>query len=171
MNPVFLIGFMGSGKTTLGKLLASKLNCPFLDSDREIEIQQNATINQLFAEKGEDYFRSLENKFINDLSENQFQVVAVGGGLPCFNGLMEILDQKGVTVYIKTSENTLFHRLMDALNERPLLEGLGEEELKQFITEKLKEREPIYSKAHLVVEEVDQTTEKLIRLLLPLQRN
>jgi shikimate kinase len=171
MKPIFLIGFMGSGKTTIGKDLASILDCPFLDSDREIERLTKNTISQIFAEKGEDHFRALEREFIESLNSDQLSVVSVGGGLPCFNEMMDLLLKNGIVIYIKTTESTLFTRLSNDLNERPLIEGMGEEELKTFIRVKLAEREKFYSGAHFILLEQNQLIEEIIQLILPLQRN
>lgn len=170
MKPIFLIGFMGSGKTTLGKQLADKLKCPFVDTDREIEKANSTTISQLFAEKGEMYFRELEKNLIDEMEDDCLQVVAVGGGLPCFNRLMDTLLQKGIVVYLRTSEQTLFNRLLNDLNERPLIEGMGEEQLRSFIDVKLREREKMYGQAHLVLDEV-QNVQRIIQEILPLQKN
>lgn len=171
MKPIFLIGFMGSGKSTLGKQLAATLNCPFLDSDREIEMQLKTTVSQIFAEKGEGFFRTLEKSFVEKVSQEQLQIIAVGGGLPCFNDMMDVLLSKGIVVYLKTSETTLFERLVNAMEERPLIEGMNEAQLKDYIHAKLKEREEVYSRSHLVIEEEDQTAERIIQLILPLQKN
>lgn len=170
MKPIFLIGFMGSGKTTLGKQLADKLKCPFVDSDREIEKAYSTTISQLFAEKGEMYFRELEKNFIDEVKSDFLQVVSVGGGLPCFNKLMDVLLQKGIVMYLRTTEQTLFKRLLNDLKERPLIEGMGEKELRSFIEVKLNEREKTYNQAHLIFDEV-QSIETIIQEILLLQRN
>jgi shikimate kinase len=171
MQTIFLIGFMGSGKTTLGKQLAEALQCDFLDSDREIERRQHSTISQLFAEKGEMYFRQLEREFILGLSAKELQVVAVGGGLPCYSDLIKVLKEKGRTIYLKTNEGTLYKRLAEALEERPLIEGMGEVELRVFIERKLAEREPFYLQAEFVLTEEDHNVEKIIQLILPLQKS
>lgn len=162
---------MGSGKTTLGKQIASRLGCSFLDTDLEIEKSLGLSISQIFAEQGESHFRELEKNYIEHITADRQVVVSVGGGLPCFNNMMDALLSKGIVVYLKTSEFTLFNRLVNDLNERPLLEGLGEHEIKLFISDKLAQREKYYSQAHLIVPEQDQTVDMITQLILPLQKN
>lgn len=162
---------MGSGKTTLGKKLALSMNCPFLDVDAEIEKSKGTPISQIFAEEGEEQFRKLEKEFIDGLKKDDLQIVSVGGGLPCFNDMIDSLLKIGIVVYLKTSKSTLFERLNNDLNERPLIEGMGESQLKIFIAELLSEREKYYLQAHVIVSEQDQTIEKITQLILPLQKS
>ncbi|MFN5910732.1 MAG: shikimate kinase [Bacteroidota bacterium] len=165
-QPIFLIGFMASGKTTIGSQLAEFLKCPFLDTDRIIEEKKGVTVAQLFAEQGERYFRDLEKRVVEGLDPNALTVVAVGGGLPCYNGLIDVLNSKGITVYLKTDPSVLLKRLIHALEERPLIEGMGEEELKKFISDKMEEREPFYKKAQYTVDANNDTLKAIIQQLL-----
>ena len=171
MTTVILVGFMGSGKSTLGTELARRLNVPFVDSDQLIEQQEQATISQLFLEKGEDYFRTKELELILNMDFHQPKVLATGGGLPCYNDLMTLLNKKGVTIYLKTSPETLYTRLLHDMEDRPLLEGMGEYELKMYIKDKLAERETIYRKAQITLDEKDHTASEIIRRLDLLRKN
>jgi shikimate kinase len=151
--------------------LAQCLNIPFLDSDQLIEQEEQATISQLFLEKGEDYFRSKEQELILNMDFDHPSVLATGGGLPCYNDLMSVLNKKGVTIYLKTSPETLYIRLLHDMEDRPLLEGMGEYELKMYIQDKLSEREGIYNMAQITLEEKDHNTDEIIRRLHLLQKN
>jgi len=156
---------MGSGKSTLGLKLSKKLNIPFFDSDQEIEKMVNLSVKSIFENHGEDYFREKEREFIKKMkSQNEF-VLSVGGGLPCFNNLMDELNKLGTTVYLKASPKFLFSRLNLERQERPLLLNLNDEQLIEFIDEKLKDREETYARAKFTVETKDLTANKLNHLL------
>lgn len=142
---VFLIGFMGSGKSTVGKALAKQLQIPLVDSDHWIEEQTGVSISELFEHEGETVFRDWEQQFIERLPETP-QIVSCGGGLPCFNELMEVMLQKGTVIYLETSELLLFQRLQFG-KSRPLLNSLSDDELTQQIHERLAKRSPIYQQA------------------------
>jgi len=156
---------MGSGKTTLAKKLAKKLNQPFVDLDIEIESRENLTIDQIFELKGENYFRSLEKEVLNDtvIKEVQF-VMSVGGGTPCFFNNMEFINQSGTSIYLKYNAGILTSRLINAKVKRPLIVGLNESELKVFISNKLAERETHYNKSKFVVEGNNLKVEDLLNL-------
>ena len=171
MRTVILVGFMGSGKSTLGIELARRMNVPFVDSDQLIEQEEQATITQLFLEKGEEYFRTKEQELILNIDFQQPRVLATGGGLPCYNDLMNVLNRKGVTIYLKTSPETLYTRLLHDMEDRPLLEGMGEYELKMYIKDKLAEREMVYLKSRITLDERDHTASEIIRRLDLLQKN
>jgi len=117
---VILVGYMGSGKTTLGKKLSEKLAIPFIDSDQAIEKKMNKTIVQLFEELGEHKFRILETEFIHGLSNTSSFVLATGGGLPCFFDNILLLNDLGLTIYLKTSSEILANRILKENNCRPL---------------------------------------------------
>lgn len=162
---------MGTGKSTLGKALSVKLNIPFYDSDREIEKSENCPIKEIFDIYGDEYFREKEKEFIEQLKLTGDFVLSVGGGLPCFNSLMKELNEIGTTIYLKASPKFLFSRLKSNKKERPLLSNLNDEQLLEYIELKLVEREEIYAQAHLIVETIDLTAEKLIHHLHLLQKN
>ena len=162
---------MGAGKSTLGKKLAKAIGYQFVDSDKEISNQQGVTISVLFDTKGEAYFRQLEKEFIEQLDSNENYIVATGGGLPIYNDLMNTLNEKGITLYLRVKPSTLLLRLKEGQKKRPLIANLNEEQLHAFISEKLLERESTYIKAQLIVDEPDQKIEKLIHLLHLHQKN
>ena len=162
---------MGAGKSTLGKKLAKAIGNRFIDSDKEISKQQGVTISDLFNTKGEAYFRQLEKEFIEQLDSNENYIVATGGGLPIYNDLMNKLNEKGITVYLRVKPSTLLLRLKEGQKKRPLIRTMNDEQLEKFISEKLLERESTYLKAQLIVDEPDQKIEQLIYLLHLHQKN
>ena len=144
---------MGSGKTTLAKKLAKKLNRSFYDLDHEIEAIENLKIPQIFEEKGEDYFRELESKMLKTiLAKEELFVLSVGGGTPCFYDSMKLINESGISVYLKYNVGILTSRLINAKVKRPLIKALNEEELKKFITNKLSEREEFYKQSNFTLE-------------------
>lgn len=157
---IFLIGFMGSGKTTMGKKLASYLRYKFIDLDHYLEDKAGMSINEFFKLHGEKAFREFEREIIQASDFDENTVVATGGGAPCHFDNMAQLNKKGRTVYIKMPPKALAGRLKNA-TDRPLISGLSEQELVGFITEKLKEREPFYEQARFIVNGIDLTAEKL----------
>jgi shikimate kinase len=148
---LFLIGFMGSGKSTIGKYLAELQIHPFLDTDLLIEekIQQN--LKDFILESGEISFRLLEREVLKEVIDSQQKsVVATGGGLPCFEENTQLLLENGNLVFIDTPEEVLFNRLLND-DSRPLVENLNENELKKYISVKLAERRPFYEQASIKI--------------------
>ncbi len=150
-KPIFLIGFMGSGKSTLGKNLAESLNYDFIDSDLWIEKEQEMSIDSIFSSKGEAFFRELELKFIENLNPFNPTIIATGGGLPCFNGNIEKLKEIGTVIYLKVSPELIFERIKFD-DTRPLLNKQDKQEKMDFIQNKLKERNVFYSQAHITID-------------------
>lgn len=165
MKRVILIGFMGAGKTTLGKRLATRLNIPFFDSDAEIEKHHGKSIGEIFAEQGESHFREVERRYLESFNHNDEFVLATGGGMPCYGDNMELLNEMGITIYLERSAKELSHRLINAKVKRPLIEGLTEQELIQFIDDKLAVREEYYKKASVILDRSEQDVNTLIHLL------
>jgi shikimate kinase len=165
MSLIFLIGYMGCGKSTLAKKLASKLSFEWLDTDAFIEKQEGLTISQIFTTHGESYFRSLELKLIQSIDVTVPTVISTGGGLPCFNNLMEQLNGKGTTIYLERSPKELFQRLNQGKSKRPLIANKSDEELLRFIEENLVERNPIYRQSKYILDRDYQTVDKIINLL------
>lgn len=163
---IVLIGYMGSGKSTIGKALANKLNLPFIDLDLEIEKAENKTIAYIFSEKGEIYFRKLENKILKKvLSEPRKVVLATGGGTPCYaDSLQHILQNENTSlIYLKVSLQHLTTRLFTDKNNRPMLSHLNlEEDVEDFIRKHLFERSYYYSQAPLVVMNENKSTENVV---------
>ena len=149
---VFLIGFMGSGKSTTGKRLAQRLGYSFLDTDQQIVEQFGMTVNEIFDNLGEKTFRESETHVLNEIITKQNLVVSTGGGLPCHGGNMDIINRHGLSIYLKITSDALFERLVSRKYKRPLIRDLTDTELKAFINKKLDEREPWYNKSMHIVE-------------------
>jgi len=162
---IFLIGFMGSGKTTLGRKLAARLGYPFMDLDHILEAQAGMTIAQYFSEFGEDAFRKLESEVLKQTNYPQHAVVSTGGGLPCFFDNMQWINAHGRSVYIKLPPKTLASRLENEKEQRPLLREKHGEALIGFIADKLVEREHYYSQATFITDGLSLTAEKVEQLL------
>lgn len=166
MKRIILIGFMGAGKSKLGKLLAKRLTIPFIDSDLEIEKEHQKSIGELFGEYGESHFREIEAQFIRSLSNRESFVLATGGGMPCFHSNMSLLNNLGTTFYLERSPKELMHRLINAKQQRPLIVGLDEDDLLKFIEDKLTEREEYYKQSAVVLSREEQTIDAIERFTL-----
>ena len=147
MKPIILIGFMGVGKTSLGKKLAKKMGYDFLDTDKWIEQKTGLTIPEIFEKNGEAYFRKLERNCVEEIKVIHNTVISVGGGLPCFGNTMDSLKSFGITIYLKLEAKEIARRLAESKIERPLLHGHSGDDIERYIEEKLKDREPFYSQA------------------------
>jgi shikimate kinase len=163
---IFFLGFMGSGKTTLGKRLANKLNIPFFDLDAEIEKVTFKCISVLFEEEGEAFFRKCENKVLKAfIANNENFVLSLGGGTPCHNNNINQINHAGTSIYLKHNVGILTSRLINSKVKRPLIEGLNKQELIRFIKDKLKEREDYYNQSKYIIEGNNIKVEDLIILL------
>lgn len=152
MNRIFLIGYMGCGKTTVGKQLAEKLGYRFIDMDQHLEERQFKSVSQIFAEQGEDEFRKLEQKCLHEVAEFEDTIISTGGGAPCFFNNIEHMNSHGLTVYLKMTAEELAVRLESLKqNTRPLIAGKNGIELRDFIANGISKREAFYKKASLVV--------------------
>jgi shikimate kinase len=152
MQPVFLTGFMGSGKTTAAReiSLVSGLSC--CDMDRELELRYGQSIGSIFSEQGEDFFRKAEHKLLKELCQMPDCIIATGGGTPCYCDNMELINRDGISVYLACSVDELYEWLKHHKTDRPLIRDKSDKELKTYISEELQRREPFYSKAHLIVQ-------------------
>ncbi|MDR1672250.1 MAG: shikimate kinase [Bacteroidales bacterium] len=148
---IFLTGFMGSGKTTIGKRMAKLIGFDFVDTDEWIEHREGKTVAQIFEDAGEEAFRRMEHDVLEEMRQRDFTVVSTGGGMPCFGNNMEMMLAIGKVVYLYTLPQTLVRRLMRSHVERPLIKDKSLEELQEYIAVKLAEREPFYRKAHIIV--------------------
>ena len=162
---IILIGYMASGKTTLGKKLANKLNIPFIDVDAKIEELEGCSISEIFRHKGEKGFRLLETDFLKTYCFPESFVLSTGGGMPCFNDNMKTLNALGITFYLKRPVKELVNRLVSAKEKRPLVEGKTIEELEAFITDTLIIRSPFYESSMFVLNRENQTVEEIIDCL------
>lgn len=149
---IFLIGFMGAGKTFRGKQLSESLGLPFFDMDAFIENKAGRSVSEIFELDGAAAFRNLERMCLRDFSVLGDAVIATGGGTPCFFDNMEWMNENGHTIYLKASPAILFNRLKDEKAERPLIAKLSDEDLEDFIEEKLKERSTFYEQAKEIIE-------------------
>ncbi len=147
---LFLIGFMGCGKSFLGKKLARALDFGFLDMDEYIQTTTSMKISEIFREYGEPGFRDMERKCLGLIPPNKRLIIATGGGTPCFFNNVDVMNAKGLTIYLKAEEEILLKRLKAERRHRPLIANLKHEELSHFIRKKLVEREPYYQKADMV---------------------
>ena len=157
----FIVGFMGCGKTTWSRKLATKLGYEFIDLDHVLEAKAGMSIAEYFSSFGEDAFRKLESQVLKETEYAENTVVSTGGGLPCFFDNMDWMNVNGKTLYIKLSPKTLADRLENSKTIRPVLQGKKGDELVEFITGKLAEREGFYLQASNIVEGIDMSVEKL----------
>ena len=154
MKKIILLGYMGSGKSTIAQLLSEIIGVPYLDLDQMIESKTNLSIATLFKEKGEIYFRKLEHEIFQELMCNPDpMVLSLGGGTPCYaNNHIMLNELHSVSIYLKASINTLYERLILDKKNRPLLADQGEAELKEFIAKHIFDRSFYYHQSqHTIV--------------------
>ena len=147
MKRIIIIGYMGSGKTTVGRALAKELNLTFYDLDWYIESRMRKTVKQLFDEMGEEGFRKIEHNMLHEVAEFEDTVISCGGGTPCFFDNMDYMNRQGETVYLKATPEVLYGHLKMGKTVRPLLLDKTGEEVQEFIKEQLTRRETHYAKA------------------------
>ena len=173
MRRIVLIGYMGSGKTTVGKALGKEIGLPFYDLDWYIESRMRKKVSQIFAERGEEGFRQIERNMLHEVAEFEDVVISCGGGTPCFFDNMDYLNSQAQVVYLRCEPEVLHKHLLMGKGDRPLLKGKTPDELIQFIREQLEKREPFYTKARYTLdvtlmdnyEKIKITIEKLKELL------
>ena len=152
---IYIIGFMGSGKTTAGKKLASLLGWSFIDLDKRIEEYAGKTIPEIFSQSGEDYFRIIENQLLRNLKMCTKTVISTGGGTPCYIDNMDYMIETGLTIYLKLTPAELKSRLSQSKGKRPLIKDLDQNELTSFIKEKLAVREKWYERSDITMDGID----------------
>ena len=165
-NRIYLIGYMGSGKTTIGQKLAKKLDFQFIDIDCFIESRQRKTINEIFFEKGEDAFRLMEHNALEEVSLFENVIISTGGGTPCFYNNMELMNKTGFTIYLKTSPEELNKRLRINKNKRPLLREKKPEEMLAFVAENLKKRDYYYNQTQLIFDTQQMSVNEIVDALI-----
>lgn len=164
---IFLIGFMGSGKTHWGNLLAKRLQLPFYDLDEEIEAREKKSISQIFATNGEEYFRMMEREILESIiNDHTSLVLSCGGGTPCFFNNIDLMKKYGVVVWLNSSIDALYERLVREKNKRPLLKNISNDELKSYILKKMNDRRLYYEQADISVEEEQVNLDSLIQTIL-----
>ena len=173
MRRIVLIGYMGSGKTTVGKALAQEIGLPFYDLDWYIESRMRKKVSQIFAERGEEGFRTIERNMLHEVAEFEDVVISCGGGTPCFFDNMDYLNGQAQVVYLRCEPEVLHRHLLMGKGDRPLLKGKTPEELIAYIREQVDYREQFYLKARYTLdvslmdnnEKLKITIEKLKELL------
>ena len=162
MERTFLIGYMGSGKTTYGRLIAKEQKMTFVDLDTIIEEKYAKSITSLFEEVGEVEFRKIERETLHDIAHIENALIATGGGTPCFYDNMEFMNKMGDTIYLRTSVRELRDRLKTVRNKRPLLRNKTDHELESHIAEMLEKREIFYMKAKYILDTDDLNPNNLL---------
>lgn len=157
---------MGAGKTTLAKRLANKINYKFIDLDKYIEDYTGNSISHLFANGGEINFRKIESECLKkaiQLSNNL--VISVGGGTPCFNKNMDLINKNSTSIYLRVNEGMLFSRLQNSKSGRPLIANKSDDELKLIIKELLAERETFYNQSQIIIDAKNISVEDIVKRL------
>ena len=152
MRRIILIGYMGAGKTTVGKALAKELHMPFYDLDWYIESRMHKTVKAIFDERGEAGFRKIEHNMLHEVAEFEDIIISCGGGTPCFFDNIDYMNRQGETVYLKATPEVLYGHSKMGKTIRPLLLNKTADEVQVFIREQLAQREPYYSKAKHVLD-------------------
>ena len=163
MRRIYLIGYMGAGKTTLGKELAKHTGLSFIDLDYYIEERFHKTVRQIFEEQGETAFRELERRMLHGVAMFEDVLISTGGGTPCFFDNMDYMNRTGVTVYLDVSVDELAKRLEPCKQTRPVLRGRSGDALRAFIRESLEQREPCYRQARFVFDAGKLNNEQDVR--------
>ena len=166
MKTIVLVGFPGSGKSTVGKRIALRLSVPFFDTDSYFEMKYRITIPDFFCKYGESYFRICERAVLEELLALPPCVIATGGGTPCYGDSMQLINSSAVSVYIKMAPKSLLDRLSLSKKERPLLSGKTPEQIAEFIFEKLPARDIFYSQAMLCVKGESLRLDSLLETIL-----
>lgn len=163
---IFLIGFMGSGKSHWGRLLSEKLSLPFFDLDEQVTTHAGKSIVEIFEKEGEENFRLMEKEVLHIITESHESfIMACGGGSPCYFNNIEYMNSAGTTVWINTSLDVLYDRLVKEKQVRPLIKELSDEQLKNFIGKKFADRRIYYEQADVILDEelveIDKLVEKI----------
>ncbi|SEE52240.1 shikimate kinase [Tenacibaculum sp. MAR_2010_89] len=169
---IFFLGYMASGKSTIGKIVAKKYDLPFIDLDDYIEKKENKTVSEIFQSKGEIYFRKKENEYLKELveAEDNF-VLSLGGGTPCYGNNMDLITKSKNTIsfYLRASISTIINRLKSEKEQRPLVANLKNEDLNEFVAKHLFERSYFYNQAkHTIAidtKEIDEICNEIYSLL------
>lgn len=168
IDTIFLIGYMGSGKTVVGKSLSKSINYNFYDLDKFIELNEKKSISEIFTHNNEVYFREIESKYLNQLiSIKEKKIISTGGGTPCYSNNIDLINDNSVSIYLKASVDTLVKRLEDAKINRPLISHLKDtNELKDFISKHLFERNYFYEKAKIKIKTDDLKLGEITNLII-----
>ncbi len=162
---IYVIGFMGSGKSTAGKRLAAALGWSFIDLDRKIEEVAGKTIPLIFSQDGEEAFRKTESDVLMNINPQEGTIVSTGGGTPCHGDNMDYMLKNGLTVYLKMTPGQLTHRLLESTTVRPLIKNISDENLPGYIEKVLAIREKWYSRAEIIIEGINLDLNRLLTLV------
>lgn len=168
---IFLVGFMFSGKSTVGKLLAKSMGYEHIDTDHMFESLYNISINDFFEKYGQDLFRELEHKLLLTLIEKDNIVISTGGGLPCFHNNMELIKQNGISIHINMSFKSIIHRQKKSKKNRPLLRNKSQEEIEIFLQDLFAKRIDIYNQSNIIIKGEDLSIKELKEKILTLSNN
>ena len=163
---ISLIGYMGSGKTTIAQHLARQLNVPFYDLDRYLEEKENQSISFIFKNQSELYFRKKENQYLQEILQNPQFILATGGGTPCYYNNMSWLNQHTKTIFLQLAPTQLAQRLWPEKHLRPLIAHLTEEQLTEFIAKHLFERNQFYQQANIIINANRKTQDEIVTEIL-----
>ncbi|MBI5220156.1 MAG: shikimate kinase [Bacteroidia bacterium] len=162
---IFLTGFMGCGKTSAGKILSKKINIPFIDLDQYIENTTNLSVSRIFLQQGESRFRETERSVLEKIISIENGIIATGGGTPCYQNNMELMNTAGTTIYIKRSISFLLEKLAEDNKNRPLLKGKTKPQILNYINEILPAREPYYLMSKIIIDTEESNAEKIAGLI------
>jgi shikimate kinase len=164
---IFLIGFMGSGKTHWARQLSAKLGIPFYDLDSVIVEKEHNSVSDIFSQKGEEYFRYQEKETLEEIVQRKESfILSCGGGTPCYFNNIEFMKKNGKVIWLNTSVDMLKQRLLKERMSRPLIREIDDDELRRYIVRKLSERRMYYQQADVTVNEENTTLEELIQTLM-----
>jgi len=162
---IFIIGYMCSGKSTVGKRLAQKLNYSFIDLDFYFEKKFHISVDDFFTKYGENAFRKIETQLLNEILVKDNIVISTGGGTPCFNENMNVMRKNGVSIYLKMHINSLKDRIINSKKKRPLLKNITNENVTDFLSNHLNEREAFYQQADYTVKGENADIEEMVKLI------
>ena len=162
---IFLLGFMGSGKSHWGRLWAAAHNFNFIDLDEELEKHEQKTVAAIFETRGEDYFRQKETILLRSLTAQSNSIVSCGGGTPCFFDNMAWMNKNGLTIFLEATTQFILKNIKNEKDKRPLIKEKSDAELLLFIDLKLKERQPYYSKAKIILPAADLNIDSIKKVI------
>lgn len=162
---IVFVGYMFSGKSTVGRKLAAKLGYKFIDTDWEIEEKFHYTIYNIFERFGEEIFRKMEKDMLRNILERDNVVIATGGGLPCCFDNMQQIKEKAFSIYLKADVNQIISRQKQSKLKRPLLKNKSEEEIREYIQKSLQEREQYYMQADIIVPSLNADVNQILALI------
>ncbi len=168
MKPLFLVGYMGCGKSTLGRKIARRLHVDFWDTDHLVENREGATVADVFRYEGEERFREVEREVLDGvIARGEGGVVSTGGGLPVWRDNMECMNREGVTVYLRRTAGQIARRLSPyGRQKRPRLRGLSDDEIVNFMTGDMAARDPFYARARIIVDCENRSDEELVAFIV-----